>query len=430
MTKTLALCFAAALALTARAQSDDAVRTITVTVENPLNEARTDAPVVISLHPSLAGHQQLEQPAPTGGQERGVRSAVVRENGNEIPCQLDDLDGDRRYDELCFVTNLARREKKTFTIELSAKGRPRHYEPRVFIEMVLPNSKQKAKNKQDRYISEITAERGVDAYRIQHHHGVAFESELTAYRIYFDHRQSVDLYGKKHKQLELRETQFYPDADQLARGYGDDVLWCGQTFALGAFRGWNGSAPTTMDDAERRTQRIIARGPVRVIAETVCEDWNAPCRTAGAEPITVRERYTQWAGHRDVQVDVVLSRPVPDYDFSTGIINVKGSKAFSDGKGLRGCWGSDYTVSGKDTLTHAKETVGLGICIPQRFVKKELPADKDNYGFVVATPSDRLTYHITFTSDKETFGYHNDRDWFAALKQWKRELEPLKIEVR
>ena len=75
-------------------------------------------------------------------------------------------------------------------------------------------------------------------------------------------------------------------------------LWCGQTFALGAFRGWDGQKSVTLDDAEHLSQRIIARGPVRVIAEMVCDEWNAPTSTPNAKPITLRQRFTQWAGHR------------------------------------------------------------------------------------------------------------------------------------
>ena len=229
--------------------------------------------------------------------------------------------------------------------------------------------------------------------------------------------------------MELRETQFYPDEDQLAKGYGDDVLWCGQTFALGAFRGWDGHKSVTLDEVEHLTQRIIARGPVRVIAEMVCDEWNAPTSIPGAKPITLRQRFTQWAGHRDVQVEEKFSRPVNGYEFSTGIINVKGSEEFTDKNGLRGCWGTDYTVSGKDTLTHAKETVGLGIFIPSQHIRQELKADKDNYGFVIGTTTDCLHYAITFTSDKETFGYHSAKDWFDALKAWKRELEPVRVNI-
>ena len=109
--------------------------------------------------------------------------------------------------------------------------------------------------------------------------------------------------------------------------------------------------------------------------------------------------------------------------FATGVINVKNSVEFSDHQGLRGCWGTDWPVSAKDSVGHKRETVGLGICIPRHHVAEELPANNDNYPFVVTTANERLNYHITFGSDNEAFGYHSSEQWFDYLKAWKRELE-------
>ena len=61
---------------------------------------------------------------------------------------------------------------------------------------------------------------------------------MIALRIYFDKRQTLDLYGKKRKGLEIKDTQFYPDKQQLLDGYGDDILWAGNALGLGALRGW------------------------------------------------------------------------------------------------------------------------------------------------------------------------------------------------
>ena len=51
---------------------------------------------------------------------------------------------------------------------------------------------------QTRYIvpiSEWTASPEVDTYHELHHHGVALESDLMAYRIYFDRKQTIDVYA-------------------------------------------------------------------------------------------------------------------------------------------------------------------------------------------------------------------------------------------
>ncbi|MBR5084016.1 MAG: DUF4861 domain-containing protein [Prevotella sp.] len=358
-----------------------------------------------------------------------TRSALVTYGGQEIPCQLDDLDGDGNFDELFLLTDIGGKKNKTLKVTLYAEGKPHVYPSQVYVEMMLSNKKIKETNKQDLYISQLTVDRGVNPYNMLHHHGAAFENDLVAYRIYFDHRQTVDIYGKYKKGLELRQTQFYPDDVQKAAGFGDDVLWVGSTFGLGTLRGWDGSNPTMINDVEHRGQRIIARGPLRTIVEVTDEQWLQD--SSKGKPIDMTTRYTLYAGRRDCRVDVVFSRSVNDLRFATGIINVKNSVEHTDGHGLRGCWGTDWPVSAKDSVGHKRETVGLGIYLPEENVEQVLPADKDNYPFVVKVPGQLLTYYITFGSDNESFGYHSSKEWFAYLDEWKKmlALKPIGVKV-
>ena len=392
-----------------------ASRTITVTVSNPINVERNDVPVVISLM-----------------SYGDVRSALVTQNGKEIVCQLDDLDQDEVFDELCFLADIYGKEKKQYTVELFDEGEPRQYPARVFAEMVMANTKDKTlkKNQQNNFIESITA-RGDAAYtyNLQHHHGVDFESELNGIRIYFDARQTLDLYGKFKKRLELKETQFYTDEEQKKQGYGDDVLWVGQTFGLGAFRGWDGQKPTHVEPVKTRTQRIISYGPLRTIVELVDRGWQAPSPlTSHPSPINMTIRYTQYAGHRDTDVDVFFNKNVSDYRFSTGIINVKGSEEFSDKKGLRACWGTDYPAA--DTTKWKRETVGLAVLVPVKYIVSEEPANKDNYAYVLKTDTQSISYKVTYTSANETFGYHSANEWFYYLKEWRKEVDkPVVVKV-
>ena len=390
--------------------------TIHVSVSNPIDEPRNDVPVIIQL----ASHGD-------------VRSALVTNDGKEIPCQLDDLNQDETFDELCFLADLGKKEQKHYVVKLFEQGEPRPYPARVYAEMVMANTKDKTlkKNQQNNYIEAITA-RGDAAYtyNLQHHHGVDFESELNGIRIYFDARQTLDLYGKRHKQLELKETQFYTTPEQKEKGYGDDVLWVGQTFGLGAFRGWDGQQPTHIQPVRSRTQRVISYGPLRTIVELVDRGWQAPHPSPNTQHPTLNMliRYIQYAGHRDTNVEVYFNRDVSDYRFSTGIINVKGSQEFSDHHGLRACWGADYPAA--DTTKCKRETVGLAVLVPQQNIVSEEPANKDNYTYVIRVNGNSMAYKVNYTSDNETFGYHSANDWFSYLRSWKHQEEhPVIVDI-
>ena len=404
MKRTLSMAFIATLFSAATAQT-----TVTFKVSNPSKAPRTDVPVIIPLEAGWGP----------------VATAIVTDGQKEIPCQLDDLDQDGTFDELCFLADLKSKENATYQVTFAAEGEPRTYPARVYAEMLIRNDKVKEKNKHNNFIESITA-RGdcANSYNIQHHHGVDFESELNGIRIYFDQRQTIDLYGKYQKRLELEATQFYTSKEQKAEGYGDDVLWVGNTFGLGAFRGWDGQQPTMIAPVRSRTQRIISYGPLRTIVEVFDRGWKADKDKA---PLNMTIRYTQYAGHRDTDVDVIFDKNVADYTFSTGIINVKDSEEFSDKKGLRACWGCDWPSS--DHENFKPETVGLGIWIPRQYIKSEEPSNKDNYAFVLRTEDNHLSYKIIYCSDNESFGYHSAQEWFGFLKNWKAlEIEqPVKI---
>ena len=184
-----------------------------VVVTNLSDTPKTDYPVVIKLTSCV-----------------DIPSCRITCNNQEIPFQLDDLDQDGHFDELCFLVDLGPKEEKIFDVDKSFRGPIPSYPARVYAEMVMRNDKVKEKNKQNNYVESITA-RGdcANSYNLLHHHGVCFESELNGIRIYFDKRQTLDLYGKFKKGLELQETQFYTSDEQKAAGYGDDVLWVGNT---------------------------------------------------------------------------------------------------------------------------------------------------------------------------------------------------------
>lgn len=382
-----------------------AQKNITITVTNNSKITRINEPIVLNLKDYNTDT---------------VKSALVTCDGKEIPYQLDDINQDGIMDELCFITDIAKKSSKKINITLYNNGIPKKYTSDVYVEMLLSNKKVKESNKQNLYISHLTVNRDVNPYWSLHHHGVAFENDMVAYRIYFDHRQTIDIYGKYNKGLELKQTQFYPDESQKKAGFGDDVLWVGSTLGLGTLRGWDGNKPTMLTDVDKRSQHIISCGPLRTIVEVKDIAWRPQ---PDQEPIDMTTLYILYAGRRECYVKATFNKNIDNYKFSTGIINVKDSKEFSDKKGLRGCWGTDWPVSEKDSVGHKRETVGLGIYIPQKYIISEEPATKDNYAFVIGSKTNEICYKITFCSDNENFGFHEATEWFDYLKEWKKEQE-------
>jgi len=390
--------------LSASAQGQE--KKIEVIVENPWNAEKVDEPVVIDLSSLGAGFT--------------VKSAIVFDGTNEIPSQLDDMNGDTRADELAFVINLPASGKKTLNVTLSSLKSDKTYPARVYAEMLFRTSK---KNKYAKGYA-IYADGASDTYNVQHHHGAAFESELVAYRIYFNEKQTTDLYGKFHKGLELEESQFYPTDEQLKRGFGDDVIKVNSSCGAGTLRGWDGTQSTLIKPVAVRGQRILASGPVRTIVDAEVKGWQYQNKE-----LNMINRYTLYAGHRDAQVDVLFDAPLDKEVFCTGVQNITGhADMFSDHNGLVASWGTDWPIN--DTVKYKKETVGLATYIPKKYVVKET-SDKENFLYTISAPGkSSFRYYTSFTSCKETFGYPDKEKWFAYVQEWKKALEqPVKITV-
>ena len=377
-------------------------KTYTITVSNDWNEPKNNEPVVLNIKELKCGFD--------------VKSAVVMDGTKEIASQIDDLDGDRLSDEIVFVADIPSLSAKTFMVTVFSDKRQKEYPSGVYAEMLVSDKEGKHVP-----ITSLTIPGTSNIYNQLHHHGPAFESELTAYRIYFDQKQTVDIYGKFNKGFEIKESQFYPTDEQLARGFGDDVLLVGGSCGLGALKGWDGTKATHIEPVETLTETILAYGPVRTIVDVISRGWQYQ-----GGIIQMRVRYIMYSGHRDCEVQVSFDRPLHKKTFCTGVVNIKGSVSYSDKEGLVACWGTDWPVN--DTVKYAKETVGLATCLPRELVVSEI-SDKVNYLYQVgAEGKNGFKYHITFTSMKETFGYKTPEAWFDFAKKWKEYLlHPCKV---
>lgn len=381
---------------------------LTVEVGNQWKTDKTDAPVIMRLNEVNPGFR--------------VRSAVVMHGNEEIASQLDDLDGDLKADELAFVINVPAKSKKVLTVTLSSEKTDKTYPARVFAEMLVRD----AKKQKHAPAQSITVPGTTNFYNMVQHHGPAFESELVGYRIYFNQKQTVDPYGKFNKGLEIEESQFYPTKEQLERGFGDDVLMVGNSCGIGALKGWNGTKATHIEPVAFRTERILAYGPIRTVTDVEVKGWEYQ-----GKELNMTNRYTLYAGHRDLLVETFFDEPLADEVFCTGVQNIMGNETLShsDHNGLVGSWGRHWPVT--DTVKYAKETVGIATYIPQKYVRKEVK-DKDNFLYTVSAPGSKYFHYYTmFTSRKETFGYPTPETWFAYMQEWKEELEhPVTVKIR
>src|SRR5262249_30223479 len=159
----------------------------------------------------------------------------------EIPSQADDLDGDGKYDELVFQLPIGAGRMRMVTIA---------------------------------YGDHASILRLRSQYRVRtsmkfatRYEGLGWESEEAAWRIYFDQRNAIDLYGKRRPGLYLDLFAAPEYIYHLETPFGRDIFKVDPTLGIGSVAAVvDGKAVAVADVAERKW-RVLANAPVRSVGE-------------------------------------------------------------------------------------------------------------------------------------------------------------------
>lgn len=267
-----------------------------------------------------------------------------------------------------------------------------------------------------RSVSEARFYPGEDSYHSMHHHGVAFENPWIAYRIYFDKKQTIDIYAKKTPGLELDAAKWYPTDEQLAAGFGDDILRVSGAIGVGACKPWSGQKMLHFDDVACRIERIVRLDKRCAVVEIVDSAWLAP----DGKHYDLTTRYTAYAHRRDVQVEVFASDSLSCLVTGVMAVPVGATQGRYTDSTLVASWGTAYPVN--DTVKYAMETVGLGVYVPREYVA--CPVRDKNNELLLLRPGTYWCYYLTATGLKENNPAAMDyEEWIAYLRRWRTTLE-------
>lgn len=374
-------------------------KTITVTAENRLPFEKLAQPVIVRLDKHAAG--------------MNVSKATAVIDGKEIASQLDDLDKDGVADELVMTADLPAKKKTVIEVTLDTEGTQAEYEPATNAYIKLRDEKKThVKVNSVAFPGDVNVK---TTYNSIYGHGAVMEGLHNAIRIYMDNRQSIDLYGKSQPRLELEVTGFYTTPEQLAEGYGRDILWAGKSVAAGSFRGYQDGSPCTIDTVSSRGQEVIVTGPVRSIVEVTDRDW-----IYNGKRHQMKQRYTIYAGRHDFDVEVTISGVTDGDRFCTGIQKLEtDNQGFIETDGLAGSYGSNVPEKKFPELT---ETLGLGLHVPA-VNNGGMMEDEYNYlAMLVPDTHGKIWYSVNVGAERKAGGFKSAESWFDNLKRWHNEL--------
>jgi unsaturated chondroitin disaccharide hydrolase len=373
------------------------LRSIKVAVTNPTDENRRAENIVLPI-------AALSQIAPdfypgsqivTASDATTVAEDAIVLHPNELPSQVDDLDGDSKPDELVFQIDLKPRQTRIVTITWGAVDR-------IF-------------RLRGDYESQTNA---IFTKKID---GIGWESRRNAFRLYFDKRNAIDLYGKPRPSLQLDR---YATPGYVYHNYspdGRDIYLVGQALGIGAPAGWvNGTAEHVADVGER-DWRIVSSGPVRAIIELTYKGW----KIAG-KSVDFQERITQWAGERGF-LQTIRSENAGDLLFATGLTRQQGipelRSASTEDPAWLAMWGEQAVEGGSQAVSPILRGSNLGLAIIMAPSSgAQVNQDGKNYLFTLPLKNGGASWYSLAAWDQEgtndpipAGSAHEPRDYVARV---------------
>ena len=332
------------------AHAASGIKVIKLIVANAQGIASVDEPVVVpvdalrKIAPDFDGKAFLVTTSDTATIEDDARAVKFR----SLAAQADDLDADGKVDEIAFVMNFVSRERRIVTIAYGDES------------VIAP--------------LRVSFPKRAHAAFSQKYEGMGWESDRVAWRLYFDQRNAIDLFGKRQPALAL-DYFAQPGVDYHQESpFGRDIYKNGDALGLGSIGAWADGRAVKVADVAERTWKVVADGPVRAIVDLNYRGWKV-----GGKTVDLTSRLTTWAGQHWFE-HAVMMRGGDGLQLITGLPAKPGvafvampSPPNGRPRHYLATWGKQVLQTGATaTASLPDQNLGLGILLPNA-----LPASVD-----------------------------------------------------
>jgi len=242
-----------------------------VQVENPLDEERTDT--VLHLSADLLGPGVKDQ----------IRNLVVYDRDIPLPTQPLDLDGDGALDSLTVLVDLkpdASVLLKVVVDEHLARADPWPKRTQAEISRKVGGAWEEGIYSGGDFVNvaSVSFEGQLpDHNTFMRYEGPGWESDKVGFRLYLDHRNGIDVFGKKVPAMVLQDVGVdgYASYHEPAT-WGMDILKVGSALGMGGFGAWSQEQAHRVSVTDRTQARVLDNGPVVSQIRLDYEGWEAP----------------------------------------------------------------------------------------------------------------------------------------------------------
>ncbi|WP_163407411.1 DUF4861 family protein [Flavobacterium ajazii] len=227
---------------------------------------------------------------------------IVLQNSDTIPAQINDLNGDGKWDELFFVADFSPKEKKIIELKWSDTI------PKYIVKTSARFGKREAENlpvqpatEEVLLANQVYKKLGFQKYQTD---GPTWENDKVGFRHYLDGRNCKDVFGKKTpgitpENVGISSTGAVEDNYHQMHDWGRDIFPVGTSAGLGGYGLLVGDEINrlgilindTINNVEKTTFKIVSEGPVNSVLSYKYQNWQA-----SGNKYQVQETASIWPG--------------------------------------------------------------------------------------------------------------------------------------
>jgi hypothetical protein len=371
---------------------------INIQLKNPIDLQRLDSPVKLQI-------AQIKEKDPNFNPS----SFIILHKGSELAHQLIDANNDAKNDIIFITPPLEPGSQIAIQIRYTDKAieQPKYTpETQALVAHKVDYEYKEGRYrgghfKEFKYVWVPDRHRDHDAYfRFE---GPGWESEEIAYRLYLDQRNTIDIFGKKTKELVLQKIGVHDltgqdDSYHSMQEWGMDILKVGPSLGIGTIAGWLNNDVHKVSQTDSVTCEIVENGPLQSAVKLNYYGWQL-----GANSYNLESRLSIASGSRLTHHEVAFEDEYPSR-LCTGLVKHPAASSVK-GKNLNGAKWNYFATWGKQDIEGRR----LGMVIFYR-----------NDDLVKITEDDN-SHILIFRNDQSNLDYYFGAAW---------ELEPEGIKTK
>lgn len=209
--------------------------------------------------------------------------------------------------------------------------------------------------------------------------GPGIESDQVGYRIYLDHRNGFDIFGKLTTDVALQQVgqDGYASYHDM-QDWGMDILKVGSSLGAGGFGLWQDETLHLISDASQRTATILDNSALQSAFSIDYQGWKSP---AGEQDLAAT--FAMQAGSPLVNVTLDFQQSVSQ--MAVGVVKHKDTELLQGNTNITGTAYTYIASWGKQSLDGSM--LGMAVFFP-RTLLDEVTQDEANY-LAILSPEER-----------------------------------------